>query len=145
MDRIERLVVEEGVMTVGAYSLYGATALTSVELPDTLTEINSNAFVECTSLEAITLPGSLVKLGWKAFYGSGLKEIEIPASVTNMGTWVFAECRDMERVTIAFGMWTLGERAFSGCRKLTEVSYPAGMSFGKNAFHNCPWWADWER
>ena len=39
------------------------------------------SFSNCTSLETIELPSSLVKLSYQSFFNTGLKEITIPANV----------------------------------------------------------------
>lgn len=39
------------------------------------------SFSNCTSLETIELPSSLVKISYQSFYNTGLKEITIPANV----------------------------------------------------------------
>ena len=60
--KIVSVTVEEGVTTIGNFSFNLCTALTSLELPSTITEIRE-----------------------KAFYGCGLTEITIPAAVKNVG------------------------------------------------------------
>ena len=39
------------------------------------------SFSNCTSLETIELPSSLVKMSYQSLYNTGLKEITIPANV----------------------------------------------------------------
>ena len=61
-----RLVIEEGVKTIGTYAFYGMP-LTSVSLPDTgLEKIKNSAFEECDHLTSITIPDD-VELGAEVF------------------------------------------------------------------------------
>ena len=52
-----------------------AQNLTSVTLPDSLTEIGANTFINCTSLQSIHIPASVISVGNYCFHGSGLKEV----------------------------------------------------------------------
>ena len=48
---------------------FKGTAVTSVIVPDTVTEIGWLAFADCTSLTSVTLPASVTSIGYGAFDG----------------------------------------------------------------------------
>ena len=48
---------------------FKGTAVTSVIVPDTVTEIGWHAFADCTSLTSVTLPASVTSIGYGAFDG----------------------------------------------------------------------------
>lgn len=48
---------------------FKGTAVTSVIVPDTVTEIGWFAFADCTSLTSVTLPASVASIGYGAFDG----------------------------------------------------------------------------
>ena len=52
-----------------------------VNLPDGLTTIGNYAFYHCSSLKEITLPDTLIDIGFSAFSESGLEQVTIPSSV----------------------------------------------------------------
>ncbi len=52
-DNITRLVLSEGITTIGASAFWGKTSLTSLSLPSTLTTIGGWAFTNCTGLTSI--------------------------------------------------------------------------------------------
>lgn len=54
---IKKLVVEEGVTSIGDYAFYGCENLTEVTLPDGLKTIGARAFVYCYALNTITFAG----------------------------------------------------------------------------------------
>ena len=56
------------VTTIGNDAFWGCTSLTSVTIPDSVTEMGWGVFSECTSLESITIPDSVTKIGYSAFY-----------------------------------------------------------------------------
>ena len=60
----------------------GCENLKAITLPETIVEIGYNAFAECRSLTSITLPSALERIENHAFANSGLRGmIEIPAAV----------------------------------------------------------------
>ena len=77
--RINSVVVESGVTSIGDYAFWDNSRLKKVTLPESLESIGEGAFAEC----------------------SGLTEIHIPAGVKYIGTCVFEECDDLSSVTIA--------------------------------------------
>lgn len=67
-----------------------AKYLSSVEIPSSVTHIESNAFYNCSSLESLVLPSSLTFIGEAAFQGTNITSIELPASVTKIGYCAFS-------------------------------------------------------
>lgn len=63
--------------------------LNEVILPDTLIEIETAAFMNCSSLSEITLPDSLSYVGQYVFMGTALTKIIVPDSVTDIGYGAF--------------------------------------------------------
>lgn len=62
-------------------------------VPDGVIEISPLAFNH-SSLSSITLPESLISLGWSAFQGcDALKELYIPNNVTEIGEKLFSMCK----------------------------------------------------
>jgi len=47
--------------------------LTSVAIPESVTELGAGAFLYCTGLKSVTLPDNFKHLGTGAFYGCGLE------------------------------------------------------------------------
>ena len=109
---VKKVVVGEGITSVGGYVFYGAYALEEVVLPSTITEIYSHAFqgcnnlttinfppnlieiygyafVYCTSLTSITLNEGLQEIMLGVFSFTGLTSVRIPASVTKIGRAAF--------------------------------------------------------
>ena len=92
---ILKIVVESGITTV--YSLRNCTALTEVELADTVTTVGNYCFYNDTSLSSLDfLPDSVTTIENYAFYNSGLKSLDgLPDSVASVGTKVFYNCKSM--------------------------------------------------
>lgn len=74
---------------------------TTYNIPNTVTEIEKNAFYYCTKMISITIPDSVTTIGAGAFYScSSLKEITIPQSVTSIGADAFLHCENLTAINI---------------------------------------------
>ncbi|MBQ8721708.1 MAG: leucine-rich repeat domain-containing protein [Paludibacteraceae bacterium] len=80
--RLKKVVIEDGIVSIGIGAFSGCTSLESIIIPNSVTTIESFAFEKCTSLESISLPNNLKTIYAGAFYKCiSLKTIEIPNSV----------------------------------------------------------------
>ena len=108
------------------------------EIPDSVTEIGSGAFVFSMNLKEVIIPGNVKSIGEDAFeYCVLLQEVVIPQGVTEIADSTFADCRSLTSVTIPDGVKSIGEYAFDGCA-LTEAVIPNSVqTIGKRAFVRC--------
>lgn len=67
--RISSITVPEGVTELPSYVFQGAYMLTEVQLPTTLTSIGSSAFSGCSQLPALCIPIGETQIGMNAFTG----------------------------------------------------------------------------
>ena len=94
---VKKVVIESGVRRIGKNAFHGFTSLTSVTIPNTVTDFSGSAFYGCHSLSTITLPNSLKTIGAYAFaYCYALKSITIPASVTEIRQAAFLHCENLK-------------------------------------------------
>ena len=99
-----------------------------------VTIITNNAFKE-GSLESITLPHNLIKIGKKAFTDNQLTSVNIPNNVTSIDDEAFSG-NNLTSVNIPNSVKTIGYHTFSN-NKLTSITIPNGVtSIGKYAFSN---------
>lgn len=86
---------------IGRYAFAGS-ALTSFTVPDSVINIDYNAFSDVTSLTKVDLGnGEKLSLQGNAFYNSGLVEVTIPAGVDHIGELCFAGCENLEAIRVA--------------------------------------------
>ena len=82
--------------------LYYCPSLTSVEIPNSVTSIGSDAFRDCSSLTSVEIPNSVTSIGGCAFYNcSSLTSVEIPNSVTSIGWGTFCDCSSLTSIVVA--------------------------------------------
>lgn len=84
-------------------------------------KIGDNAFINCSSLERLSLPTSgAYTIGAHAFTGSQLKNIVIPDAVTSISKNAFASTSKLETVTMS--------KDFSGCFSSVAISEKEGYA-----------------
>ena len=69
--------------------------LANITIPNTITNIGSEAFVGCANLTNVGIPESVTYIGDFAFGSTGLKSVTLPSSVTNIGFGVFSVCSNL--------------------------------------------------
>ena len=78
--------------------------------------ICDGAFRYCKSLQSVTIPNSVTKIGDKAFEKCvSLQSITIPNSVKSIGNRAFCLCRSLQSITILNSVRNIGNNAFLGC------------------------------
>ena len=81
---IKKIIIEEGVTSIGNGAFFGCSSLTSVNIPDSVTIIDSEAFSGCSSLASVNIPKSVTKIDFGAFYGcEKLTEVYYTGSKTD--------------------------------------------------------------
>ncbi len=119
---LKSVIVTGGNILYGAF--YDCEMLTSIKIPESVTDIGSSAFRDCTELLSIEIPESTLSIGDDAFYGcSELTTVTIPDSVISIGDDVFRGCRKLTNVKIGKGVTSIGEYAFYNCTGLTSVTF----------------------
>ena len=136
---IKRIIIGDGVTTIGVYAFAGCSSLTSVTIPNSVTTIGEEAFEGCRALTSVTIPNSVTKIGDSAFEDcSALTSVTIPNSVTKIGDHAFDYCSALISVTIPNSVTTIGEDAFTNNNAkiiwLTNTP-PAGYSNVKGRIH----------
>ena len=138
-DKIESVMIEDGVTSIGKYAFFDCSSLASIKLPNSISSIGIAAFNNCSSLASITLPNSISSIGELAFYYcSSLTSITIPNSVTNIEKYAFCGCSMLASITISNSVTSIADSTFENCTRLKSITIPNNViSIGENAFHDC--------
>ena len=111
-----------GLTAVEADAFYNAS-LTSIVLPNTITEIKLRAFYG-TRLTSIQFPEGLTTIGEKAFYNAeSLEYVKFPQSLTTIGYYAF-HATALTHIFIPQNVTYIGDEVsnpFSGCKKLVSI------------------------
>jgi hypothetical protein len=113
-----------------------------IEIANTVTSINDDAFAACSALLTISFAAdsTLTTIGDSAFSSSGLTAIEIPSSVTTIGRNFCTGCFDIVSITFASGsqLTTLSSYAFYGIRTPDapiDFELPASVTSLESTFY----------
>ena len=86
-----------------------------------ITRIGAYAFAECTEIEYMDLPTSLVEIGEGAFADSGICEIEFTQNITKLEAYAFCATKNLFSVVIPTNIKYLGQGCFQYCDNLNDI------------------------
>ena len=137
-DAIESISLPEGLKVIGA-NAFQWSAITSITIPNSVTEIDYYAFWKCKNLETINFGSGLESFGEAAFSEcTALTSVTLPNSVTTIGDLAFESCIALASVTLSDNLETIDEYAFQNCSTLTSFTIPESVTFiGVGAFYGC--------
>ena len=137
--RLTSITLPEGITELPQLCFDGCSSLTSVTLPKGITSLGSNCFRGCSSLTSITLLEGLTSLGFDCFQGcSSLTSITLPKGITSLGFACFAGCSSLTSIILPEGITSLEDGCFSGCSSLTSIILPEGItSLEDGCFGGC--------
>jgi len=138
---LEQIEIPNTVLNIGWHAFGMCTNLSKVifEENSQLETIEYNAFSGCESLTSIDLPESLTNIGDGAFYGCfNLKSINLPESLTNIEGGTFYGCESLTSIDLPNSLTSIGDIAFYGCFNLTSIELPENLTdIGNEAFLEC--------
>ena len=113
---------------------YQNSNVNSIHIGSNVTSIGDYAFAGCVNLTSINIPNSVTLIGTEAFDSSGLTSITIPDSVTSIGGSAFSGCSDLISVTLPnndrFNI--IQSQLFFSCSQLTSITIPDSVESIEN-------------
>ena len=155
------------MIDIGRQAFACCSALTSLTIPNSVTNISKGSFSGCTSLTSATIGDGVATIHTGTFSGcNSLTSVTIGSRVSKIASFAFEKCTVIKQVTInsdsllngqtyskmvtLFGTqvreYIIGDNVkgikgtmFSGCDSLTTVIMPNSLTYiGSMAFYHCP-------
>ena len=135
-EKIESVIIEEGITEIPQKCFYNCKNLKSVILPDSVTVLGYLAFAN-SGIEEIALPEFVENSGYSTFFEcSSLKRVDLN-NAKSVGLFSFRYCDSLETVTHSGNLTGIADFAFAGCSGLRNIDLSTVESFGKNVFQGC--------
>lgn len=138
-------------------------AISSIDLPDTITRLGEAAFDECAALDGtVVIPRGVTTLSSYLFHNCVLLDqvvlhdqithidnafigcesltgsFVIPEGQTRIESETFQNCKKITSVSIPDSVTEIRSYAFENCAGLTELTLPAGLTdVGRSSFDGC--------
>jgi len=135
----------------GDKGAFSGSGVTSVAIPNSVTNIGSFAFYNCTKLTSIIIPDSVIYVGQGAFcFCSSLTSAALGNNVASVGFQVFRACNNLTAITVSklnTNYCSVAGVLFNKSQTVL-VAYPPGKSgsypipngvtsIGEEAFETC--------
>ena len=134
---IKTIDLPTGLQSIGA-AAFRDSGLTEITIPNSVTELETTIFSNCTSLQSVVLPDRLTEIPQDMFHKcSSLKEIQIPSTVTSIGSSAFMSTSSLTECELPAGLESLGAYSFyySG---ISSMIVPDGVKvLGDGTFYSC--------
>ena len=138
-------ITSDGFAEGGVFS--SCSSLKTAELPEHITELLSDMFQLCTSLEHVQVSSGLTWIGENVFGGCkkliSINRTEqpghiiLPDGVAELGRAAFISCESIVSIT-APSVREIRDSVFSGCKSLTTLNLGTPVSaIGEYAFSGC--------
>ena len=138
-ENLTEAILPGTITSIGTYAFYKCSALTNIQLPEGITFIGEQAFAYCTSLTEIILPNSLTTIQRQLFMGcTSLKSAVLGNNVSTIKDGVFSSCTSLTAMTLPDSLTTLDRYIFNGCESLASINIPDGITVIPNElFSKC--------
>ncbi len=126
------------VTSIGGYAFSGLD-ITSVEIPDSVTNIGEFAFNGCTSLLTVTIGSGVTSIPYAMFNNCAmLQTVTMEGNVKSIGAYALYNCKALSSIALPSTVLSIGDYAFYQCGSLTSITIPsATTSIGYRAFTYC--------
>lgn len=120
-EKLKSINIPNSIENYGTFVFGGNFSLTDVKFEEDLTKIADSIFLNCKSLENITIPHSVKTIETLALSGTNIKNLDIPQGVETIGDEVFSNCNNLESITIPKSVKKIGDNLFYKCKNKVVI------------------------
>ena len=143
-SNLRNITIPDSITTVGSDAFFACYDLTEkvngvtyvdkivvdvdnaaiVELREGTRAIAASAFSKCIKLRKVTIPDSVLGIGYDAFaMCENLESVIMSKNLKIIGDRAFYLCKNLSSIVIPASVTRIGHQAFSGCERLTNIKY----------------------
>lgn len=135
---IKEIELPESLTTLDSHAFANCTSLVGIKIPDKITKISSGSFKGCSNLQSVNFPSALTSIGYESFYETDLREIDIPASVEIINGDAFCRNTNLKKVTFNEGLVKIEYDSFLGCESIESIVCPSTLrTIDRSGFQGC--------
>lgn len=128
-ERILSVEIPQGVSVIEEEAFLNCPNLQIVVLPDSVVSLGQLAFFMCEKLENVTMGSGITAIGTNTFYGCvSLRGIQLPDTVKKIESYAFMGCSSLETMTIPSSTSSIATGAFQDCSGLKEITIPSAVT-----------------
>ena len=126
---LQEISLEEGTKAVADAAFAGIESLISVTLPSTLVSLGYYVFNYCINLRHVDFGESLEEVMYEAFnMCTSLDTVVLPETVSRIERYAFANCNSLSYLILPNSITFIGDHAFKGCSSLPSVTLPNNLT-----------------
>ncbi len=157
---IEKIILGDGVSSVGTFAFLGVTAEivwdnpkmdkideysmsdykgTAFNIPSSVKTIERSGLADCEFIQNIDIPDHVTTVEPYAFRGCfSAESLKLSKNVKKLSEYSFYFCLNLKNAELKDGLEEIGESAFMGCKALEKIVIPKTVKYIYiGAFKNC--------
>lgn len=127
------------VLSIGENAFNNFSGTDEIDLPDTITTIQSRAFYNCTLISQMAIHDNVTSIGYLAFANcSNLYEVTLGAKLLNIGAQAFYQCDNLGRfksIVFPSSLLSIDTRAFE---TISSNALVEGLTFNNGVIYIGP-------
>ena len=115
LTQINKIIIKEGITSVGDWSFAYCTNVSELSLPQSLKDIGIRSFYNCNMLTHIKTPYNVVSIGDGAFNScTNVTRVDLPDKLEKIGASAFMNLPHLSALIIPKNVNNIGQWAFFG-------------------------------
>ena len=126
------------ITAIGEHT-FSHSNIESIAILDNITEIESYAFAQCSSIQYVIIKGKIKSINNGTFNGcENLISVELPESITIIDEHSFTNCKKLTNINFPSSLEIINHNAFLYCLNLNNITFQNKLKYiGGCAFGNC--------